>query len=100
MGLSTLAIALALATANERLIEWFVAPLFEKFKWDTLFLRYIAGVTGFLICFFGKVNLFTDFVPNVLLGLILTALFVGGGSNLVHEVFSNSAKKAAFYAKE
>lgn len=97
-GITVLTVALFLAVANERLVEWFIAPLFEKFKWDTLWLRYVAGLTGGVISVTGSVNLVSGYVENQWLGLILTAFFVGGGSNLVHELFSNANKRASVYA--
>jgi len=92
-GLSMLAVALFMAVVNERLVEWFVAPLFKKYKVDTLWMRYIAGVTGFVISFFAGMNLFGGFIGNAQLGTILTGIVVGGGSNLVHELFSSAVRK-------
>ena len=92
-GISVLFVALFLAVVNERLVEWFVSPVFEKYKWDTMWLRYVAGVTGFLISFFGNINLLATYVDNPWLGLVLTGLVVGGGSNLVHELFSANTKR-------
>lgn len=96
---SVLVVALLLATVNERLIEWFVSPVFEKYELDTMWLRYIAGATGFLISFFSGVNLLSSSVDNVYVGLVLTGLAVGGGSNFVHELFSNAAKRADAYVE-
>lgn len=94
-----LVVALFLAVVNERLVEWFVSPIFEKYGWDTMWLRYVAGVTGFAISFFSSVNLLATYVDNAWVGLVLTGLVVGGGSNLVHELFSNAAKRANVYAE-
>lgn len=95
----TLALALLLSSVNERLIEWFVSPILEKYKVDTMWLRYIAVVTGFAISFLSGVNLFVATVGNPYVGLVLTGLLVGGGSNFVHETFSNAAKRADAYAR-
>jgi len=99
-AVSALIVALFLATINERLVEWFIAPLVEKAKVDTLWLRYVAGLTGAVIALFAGVNLFPlAYVPAPYLGQVLTAIIVGGGSNLVHELFSNAAKRASVYDK-
>ena len=42
----TLMFAVFLAVVNERLVELFINPVFEKVKLDTTWLRYVALVTG------------------------------------------------------
>jgi len=96
-GFTILAVALFLAVVNERLVEWFASPIFEKFNLDKIWLRYLAGVTGFAISFFSNINLLAAYVDGNVVGLILTGLVVGGGSNLVHELFSNASKRASIY---
>ena len=83
-----LAIALFLVLVNERLVSWFITPLFEKFAVDTEWLKYVALVTGGVIVFLSGVNLFVAYMPNPLVGRVLTSIVAGGGSNLLYDTFS------------
>ena len=85
---SPLAIALFLILMNERLVSWFITPLFEKFTLDTDWLKYVALVTGGVLVFLSGVNLFVEYMPNELVGRVLTSIVAGGGSNLLYDTFS------------
>ncbi len=79
-----------LSLVANRLVEGLATPIFDKFKLDKFWLMYIAwGVGGVLVVVSG-VNLFTD-IPGVtmpsVLGLILSGLVAGGGSNFINELF-------------
>jgi len=87
MELSPIAIVVFMAVVNERLIAGFVTPIFEKFSLDKFWLTYIAWLTGGLLTWATGMNLFAGYVPNPIVGLILTALVAGGGSNLLHNLF-------------
>jgi len=92
----TLIFAIFLAVVNERLIELFVNPPFEKFSIDTMWLRYVALLTGLVITSLGQVNLFELF-PGWLPGwpgIILSGFLVGGGSNLIHTIFNRAEKSS------
>jgi hypothetical protein len=39
-----------------------------------------------VLVFLANVNLFAAFIPNELIGKILTAIVAGGGSNLLHDL--------------
>ena len=71
---SPLAIALFLILVNERLVSWFITPLFEKFTLDTDWLKYVALVTGGVLVFLSGVNLFVEYMPNELVGRVLTSI--------------------------
>lgn len=74
-----------------RLVDALVKPLADKFQLDGLWLKYIAwGASGVLVLL-TQANLFQAYIPNPLIGQILTAVVAGGGSNLLHDV----AEKAA-----
>jgi hypothetical protein len=81
--------AIFLALVNERLVEYFIAPLFDRFyeegRW---LLMYVALVTGALLSFLARVDLMA--VAGVDLGswgnLIVSAIIVGGGANLIHDL--------------
>ncbi len=82
--------ALFLALANQAIVKWLVAPLKQKFPAvDFWYLIYVAGVTGAVIGWYSEINLFpVDQMPSVLLGRVLTAVIVGGGSSLIHDIFN------------
>ena len=88
--MDTWKVALFLALVNERVVEYFVEPLYEKFwkegRWT---LMYVSAVTGFLLSYLAGVDLMA--MAGVALpspaNLIVSAVIVGGGSNLVSEFF-------------
>lgn len=81
-----------LAFVNERIIEYVTRPIFDNnpkladYKWV---LFYVALVTGAVLSFLAGLNLLTDIVPSInpLVGQIVTAIVVGGGSSLLHDLF-------------
>ena len=86
---SVLTLALFLAVLNNRLVELFVAPIFEKYwpahKWLVL---YVSMATATMIVWFTDITLFAEVIHNPL-GKILTGIVVGGGSNLIHDLFDS-----------
>jgi len=60
----------------------------------TIFNSAIAagGVVGGLIGWFSEINLFADYIPNLLVGRMLSTVVIGGGSNLIHDLASNKPK--------
>lgn len=80
-------IAIFLIIVNERVVAAFFQPIFDKFNLDKFWLTYLAWVTGGLFIWLSGVNLFASYLPNVLLGQILSAIVAGGGSNLLHDLF-------------
>ena len=87
-----LAIVLFMILINERLVEVlytrFLKRLFERFAWDKSWLMLIAWLTGGLLVLATEINLFAEYIPNWWIGWILTGLVAGGGSNLLHDLFS------------
>lgn len=89
--MEALQIALFLALVNERVVEYVVAPLFDRY-WEEgrWLLMYVALVTGGLLSFLAGVDLLA--VAGVTLAypanLIVSAVLVGGGANLIHELFA------------
>ena len=47
---------------------------------------YIAWVFAGVLVAFSQVNLFVEFIPSPIVGLVLTAVVAGGGSNLLHDL--------------
>lgn len=83
-----LVIALFLATVTNRLVEAVVAPVKIKYPdLDLWWLIYIAWVVGGVLAWLSGVNLFAEYLPGELVGRILTAIVVGGGANLIADMF-------------
>lgn len=99
MNTSQLTLALLLSVINNRLVEAIVDPLKKNLPTNYLkymFLTiYVSFVTGGLLSYFSGVNLFVDYVQiPVQMGTILTAVIVGGGSQLLADVMNYLGKNA------
>lgn len=91
--LTVFSLAVFLALVNERLIEYFVAPLFDKYGYAD-YLPYASLITGGLISLGFGPDLFGPLVQEwgfplsiPWSGYVLTAFVVGGGSNLLHDLW-------------
>lgn len=78
-----------------RLVAAFAQPLFERLKWDKFWLMYIAWALAGILVFLTGINLFTTVFPGQLVGLILTAVCVGGGANILYDATDNKPVLAA-----
>lgn len=79
-----------LATAVSEIVDWIKAPIVKRFPdADLWWFVYVNGVLGFAVGWFALVNLFADMVPNIILGRILTAAMIGGGSQIIFRVFKH-----------
>lgn len=88
--LKALTVGSTLAFITERIVAALVAPV--KAKWPNLdmwWLIYPTWVLGGLLAYAAGINLLLTLVPSLdpLYGRILTAVIVGGGSNLIHDLF-------------
>lgn len=82
------AIALFLAAVNKALVDYISAPLKKRRPdLDFWWLVYVAGVSGLLLGWFSTINLFAAYIPDPFVGRLLTAILVGGGSSLIHDIF-------------
>lgn len=80
-------IALALVVINNRVIEAIVAPIKDRYPdLDLWFMMYVSWATGAALSVLAGLNLLDTVFANPLVGLVLTAIVVGGGSNLVADV--------------
>lgn len=79
-------ILLGLAVIVERIVQFFVKWIFEQVKVDTKWLLPITWVFGGLIAAATGINLFDGVFAWDWVGLVLTAVLVGGGSNLMHDL--------------
>lgn len=79
-----------LAVVSNRLVAGLIAPVFEKYSLDKFWLTYVAWLVGGVLVFASGLNAFAEYLPNPLLGQVLTALVAGGGANLIHDIFNRS----------
>jgi len=81
--------ALFLAGANERLVGYF-DPLWKRIQVENL-KQYVSFVTGFGLSFLFQIDLVSEIISAQPLvpwaGTFLTALIIGGGSNLIHDLW-------------
>jgi hypothetical protein len=89
-----IALAGFLALVANRLTEAIVKPIKIKYpQLDLWWLIYPTWVLGGVLAWLAGVNLFANVLPDVLPGRILTAVVIGGGSNLIADLFGNRASK-------
>lgn len=81
-----LAIVIGFMVLANRLVAALITPFFDKYNWDKFPLMYVAWVIAGVLVFLANINLFAAFIPNELIGKILTAIVAGGGSNLLHDL--------------
>jgi len=82
----TLGVVIGMMVLANRLVAALVTPLFDKYGWDKFWLMYPAWVLAGVFVWFTGLNLFAAYIPNELIGKILTAIVAGGGSNLLHDL--------------
>lgn len=98
VGITTpLALAFFLALSVERVIEWFLKPLLDKIQdetYRTLAIRLLTLLFGGVVAFGFGLDLVTPLVQAAgiapqwpVLGPIVTAVIVGGGSTLLHDLW-------------
>ena len=82
-----LTIASFLVGATNRIIEHLVKPIFDKFSLDKFWLAYVSLAIGGGLVWLSTVNLFAAYLPDPIVGRVLTAIVAGGGATLLHDVF-------------
>jgi len=82
-----LAIAIFLSMVANRLIDALAVPIFERYALDTFWLKYVSWVVGGALVGLSGVNLFVAYLPNEVVGLVLTAIVCGGGANFINDLF-------------
>ena len=81
-------ILLSISLVTERLVEFFGKRFFVKYEWDTFWLLPITWVLGGLLTAATMLNLFEGVFVWSWVGILLTAVVVGAGSNFMHEILS------------
>jgi len=89
--MEALAAAIFIAVFGERVVEYFITPLFEKMGWNKAWLLYVGALPGFILSMAAQIDLFATLGVPIMypLGIIATGLAVGGGANLVHDIFNS-----------
>jgi hypothetical protein len=82
----TLGVVIGMMVLANRLVAALVTPLWDKYGWDKFWLMYPAWILAGVLVWLTGVNLFAAYIPNELIGKILTAIVAGGGSNLLHDL--------------
>ena len=81
-----LALLLGISTLANAIVAAIVSPLFEKYNLDKFWLMYPSWILSGVFVWFTGLNLFAPFIPNALIGQILTAVVAGGGANMLHDL--------------
>ena len=81
-----LGIVIGMMVLANRLVAALVTPLFDKYGGDHFALMYVAWIISGLFVWLTGVNLFAPYIPNELIGQILTAIIAGGGANLLYDL--------------
>lgn len=83
-----LAAAIFLATANYAIVNYLADPIRQRFpELDLWWFVYVSFGTGAALSLIAQVNLFGEYIANQLAAQVVTALAVGGGSNLIYQIF-------------
>ena len=92
LTLTNIALALFLAFVVEVLIEHLLGKPLEHAlpNLDRWWLIHVALVAGGLLSWFCGLNIFSELPIPPTVGLVLTALLVGGGSELLHMIVARS----------
>ena len=94
--IAALVLAGLLSTINTGVVDMIKRPLEQKRpEWDLWWFVYVGMVSGFAIGWLAQVNLLATVVPNEILGRVLSALLVGGGSSLIYKVFGRAPDSPA-----
>ncbi len=81
-----LGIVIGMMVLANRLVAMLVTPIFEKYSLDKFWLAYPAWILAGVFVWLTGVNLFAPYIPNELIGQILTAIVAGGGANLLYDL--------------
>ena len=85
--MNNLAVLFGLALVNRAIIHYLAAPVERKFpELDMWWLVYVSFATGAALSAVNGLNFFELYLDNQVVGLVLTAAAVGGGSNLLQDV--------------
>ena len=82
---------LFLASLNKVLIDYLSTPVKRHYpELDLWWLLYVALGTGAVIGWLSGIDAFPNMFADGVTGRILTAVLIGGGSSLIHDVFDGN----------
>ena len=84
--IATLGIVIGMMVLANRLVAALVTPIFDKYGWDKFWLMFVSWALSGVFVWLTGVNLFAAYIPNALVGKVLTAVVAGGGANLLHDL--------------
>jgi hypothetical protein len=81
-------IYIGLVLLINRIVAGFFTPILEFMKLERSLLMYISWIMAGLVIFATGLNLFAEIILDPIVGQVLTAVAIGGGSNILHDVVS------------
>jgi len=74
---------------NNRLVEVILKPLLSlaRPRLSKDLLLYMSIITGIGMAFYSNTNLLEQYFDPPIVGIIVTGIIIGGGSNLIHDLF-------------
>lgn len=91
INVGSVALALFLALVNNRIVEYFAVPIFERFHLDRQWLLYVSALTGFVLAMLANADLFAPGLFAPIASRIVSAIVIAGGSNLIADVIGGSS---------
>ena len=89
-------IGLFLSGANYALVNYIADPIRKRFpNLDLWWLVYVSLLTGAALSWLSGVDMFGEYIGEPIVSRVVTALAIGGGSNLLYQVFGKSEPPAA-----
>ena len=86
----TLGIVIGMMVLANRLVAALITPIFDKYGLDKFWLMFVSWALSGVFVWLTGVNLFAAYIPNALVGKVLTAVVAGGGANLLHDLTDKS----------
>lgn len=84
--LAVLGVVIGFMVLANRLVAALITPIFDKYGWDKFWLMFVSWALSGVFVWLTGVNLFAAYIPNALVGKVLTAVVAGGGANLLHDL--------------
>ena len=83
---TVLGIVVGMMVLANRLVAALITPIFDKYELDHFWLMFVAWIISGVLVWLTGVNLFAPYIPDALIGQVLTAIVAGGGGNLLHDL--------------
>jgi len=82
-------IYIGLVLLVNRIVAGFFTPIFDELRLSKKWLMYVAWILAAYIIFVTKLNLFAAIIPDPVVGRLLSAVAIGGGSSILHDASDN-----------